>query len=259
MQCRRLAVLFKVVPDPERVFTVDPISHLPGVDLPPIPSLFDDNAVEAALAIKEATNCKVFVLCAGQANAEPMLRRTLAMGADEAFLIETDASWDSLGAARVLASALRELGEFDVVLCGREAADTAAGLVGPYVAQALGMPFLTLVNRIKVVDDRLEVHRPCDGGHDIFLCRPPVLLTISSEANTPRMPSVLKMMKVKNTPIQRLLLDPRTVAPLPGPAKADVSGRSTPSYTGQCRFIEGATAAETASGLLQALRAEKVI
>lgn len=259
MVCRKLAVLFKIVPDPEGVFKIDASSGLPGKELPQIPSIFDENAVEAAVKIKEATGGKLTVVCAGPASAEPMLRRTLAMGADEAILVEADASWDSLGAARVLAAALRELGGFDVVLCGREAADTGAGLVGPYVAQALGMSFLTLVNDIKLVDDGIEVRRPCDGGHDVFLCRPPILLTVTAEANRPRMPSVMKMLKVKNSPIGRLLVDPKTAAPLPGPANAQVLGRSTPSIVGQCTFVEGSTAAEKASGLLQALHAEKVI
>jgi len=259
MLCRKLAVLFKIVPDPEGVFKLNAGNDLPGKDLPQIPSIFDENAVEAGVIIKEATNCKVSVVCVGQAGAEPMLRRALAMGADEAILVEADAGWDSLGAARLLAAALRELGGFDVVLCGREAADTGAGLVGPYVAQALGMSFLTLVQDIKVVEGGLEVKRPCDGGHDVFICRPPILLTVAGEANRPRMPSVMKMLKVKNSPIRRLLLDPQALTPLPGPAKAQVLGRSTPSFVGQCNFIEGATAAEKAAALLQVLRAQRGI
>ena len=255
MVCRKLAVLFKIVPDPEGVFKMDANGGLPGKDLPQIPSVFDENAVEAAVLIKETTNCKVTVVCVGQPGAEPMLRRTLAMGADEAILIEADIGWDSLGAARVLAAALKQLGGFDVVLCGREAADTGAGLVGPYVAQALGMPFLTLAQDIKVVQAGLEVKRPCDGGHDVFVCRPPILLTVTAEANRPRMPSVMKMLKVKNIPIRRLAMDPQTAPALPGPAKAQVLARSTPSFVGQCEFLEGATAADKASALMEALRA----
>jgi len=255
--CQKLAVLFKVVPDPEGVFKIDASDGVPGKDLPQIPSVFDENAVEAGVLIKEATHCKVTVLCVGQAGAEPMLRRTLAMGADEAILIEADTAWDSLGAARLLAAALRQLGGFDVVLCGREAADTGSGLVGPYVAQALGMSFLTLAQDIKLVKDGLEVKRPCDNGHDVFICRPPVLLTVTAEANRARMPSVMKMLKVKNSPIRRLRLDPPP--PLPGPAKARVLGRSTPSFVGQCSFLGGASVAEKAAALAQALRAERGI
>lgn len=259
MDCQKLAVLFKVVPDPDGVFQIGEDQAPPGRDLPRVPSVFDENAVEAAVQIREATNCKVTVVCVGSADAEPLLRRCLAMGADEAVLVEGDVNWDSLGAARVLAAALKELGGFDVVLCGREAADTGAGLVGPYVAQALGMSFLTLAGAIAVDGDALKVRRVCDGGHDVFRCRPPVLLTVSGEANRPRMPSVLKVLQVKKMPVRRLQLDLQACPPLPGPAGAQVRSRSTPTLTGQCTFMDGATAAEKAAALIDALRAEKVL
>lgn len=256
MECRNLAVLFKVVPDPEGVFEMTAPDDVPGKSLPLVPSVFDENAMEAAIVIKEATQCRISVFCIGAPEAEPMLRRTLAMGADEAVLIEQDVGWDSLGAARVLAAALRASGPFDVVLCGREAADTGAGLVGPYVAQALGMSFLTLTTGIKVEDAGLRVRRNCDGGHDVFMCRPPVLLTVSGEANRPRMPSVIKVLQAKKIPIRRMEIDANAVPLLPGPAKAQIRSRATPSTTGQCSFLDGTTAADKATALLNALRAE---
>lgn len=256
MQCRNIAVLFKVVPDPEGLFEIAAPGDLPGRNLPQVPSIFDENAMEAAAQLKEATQCRVTVFCAGAASAEPMLRRALAMGADEAVLVEQDAGWDSLAAARVLTAALKAAGPFDVVLCGREAADTGAGLVGPYVAQALGMSFLTLVTAIEVGDDALRVRRNCDGGHDVFLCRPPVLLTVSGEANRPRMPSVIKVLQAKKVPIARHAADAAGPVALPGPAQARIAGRSTPSATGACTMLDGATPADKAAALIDALRAE---
>ena len=256
MICRKLAVLFKIVPDPEGVFMLDAADELPGRNLPRVPSVFDENAMEAAVQIKEATGCAITVFCVGPAEVEPMLRRTLAMGGDEAVLIEQDLGWDSLAAARVLAAALAESGGFDVVLCGREAADTGAGLVGPYVAQALGMSFLTLASDLRVADEGLEVHRICDGGYDVFVCRPPILLTVSGEANRPRMPSVLKVLQAKKIPVKRLRVDVQAAPPLPGPPQARIRSRATPAMVGQCTFIAGASAAEKAAGLLDALRAE---
>lgn len=259
MVCRQVAVLFKIVPDPEGVYRIADGDAWPGQDLPQVPSVFDENAVEAAVQLKEATQCKVVVFSVGPASCEPLLKRTLAMGADEAVLVESEAPWDSLAAARILAGALAARGGFDVVLCGREAADTGSGLVGPYVAQALGLPFLTLASEIKVQDGGLRVRRVCDGGYDVFLCRPPVLLTVAGDANRPRMPSVLKMLQVKKTPVQRLQLQPGQMPALPGPPKAVLGPRSTPTVVGQCQFIGGADAAAQADGLLQAMRAEGVL
>jgi len=256
MAIRNVAVLFKIVPDPEGIFTLADGAEFPGRDLPRVPSVFDENAMETAAQIKEATNCRITVFCIGPAAAEPMLRRTLAMGADEAVLIDQDIGWDSLAAARVLAAALKESGEFDVVLCGREAADTGAGLVGPYVAQALHMSFLTLASDIKFDDEGLRVRRICDGGSDEFICRPPVLLTVSGEANRPRMPSVIKVLQAKKIPIRRLQMEVSALPPLPGPVTAHVRSRLTPSTVGACSFIAGATAGDKAAALLDALRGE---
>lgn len=259
MWCREVAVLFKIVADPEGVFSVDG-GGLPGQNLPQVPSVFDENAVEAAVQIKEATQCKVTVFCVGAASAEPLLKRTLAMGADEVVLVEeAGTEWDSLGAARMLAAALAARGRYDLVLCGREAADTGSGLVGPYVAQALGMAFLTLASEITVHEQGVRVRRICDGGHDVFECRPPLLLTVSGDANRPRMPSVLKMLQVKKTPVHKLALQAAQLPPLPGPAQANILNRSTPTVVGQCSFIGGANAADKATALLRALRAEGVL
>lgn len=256
MVIRQVAVLFKVVPDPEGVYHAVPGGGPPGADLPRVPSVFDENAAEAAVRLKEAVGCRVTVFCVAPADAEPMLRRTLAMGADEAVLIEHDAGWDSLSAARLIAATLRDRGPYDLVLCGREAADTGAGLVGPYVAHALGMPFLTLATDIAVADGALLVKRPCEGGHDTFRCHPPLLLSVSGEANRPRMPSVIKVLQAKKAVVPRVRLDADAVPALPGPRAARLGGRTTPTSTGNCTTIGGANAAEQAAGLITALRGE---
>ncbi|MFO1282367.1 MAG: hypothetical protein U1F51_07830 [Burkholderiales bacterium] len=256
MAIRDVAVLFKVVPDPEGVFIAGGGDAALGRDLPQVPSVFDENAVEAAVQLKESTGCRVTVFCVGPADAEPMLRRTLAMGADEAVLIERDLHWDSLAAARALAAALSARPRFDLVLCGREAADTGAGLVGPYVAQMLGIGFLTLVTSLRSDGDTLVVERVCDGGHDVFRCQPPLLLTITGEANRPRMPSVIKVLQAKKATIARAGVDPDTVPAAPGPRSARLGERTTPTTTGRCSFLEGANASDQALALVDALRRE---
>jgi len=182
----------------------------------------------------------------------------MAIGADEAVLIEdAERAWDSLAAASILAAAVRRLGGFDVILCGREAADTGSGVVGPYVAQMLGMPFLTLVTGIEVSDGVLRVRRMCEGGEDIFSCTPPVLLTLSSEANRPRYPSVMKVMAAKKKPVQRWKsseLD--AAAPT---ASATLLGRYTAAAPGNCEIVSGDTPDARAAGLVSRLREKRVI
>ena len=255
LKCQRIAVLFKVVPDPDGVYTVDAQGTVDSSKLTQVPSVFDENAVEAAVLIKEATQCRITVFCVGTEAAEPLVKRTLAMGADEAVLVKSGTGCDSLAAARLLTEALRASGPFDVILCGREAADTGSGLVGPYVAQALGMPFLTLASEIVPDGDALRVKRPCDGGVDMFRCHPPVLLTVTGEANRPRMPSVLKILQAKKIPVKTMAVDVAAAQPCwSGPAEAVIRARMAPSMSGKCTLIGGDSAAEKAAGLIAALQ-----
>jgi electron transfer flavoprotein alpha/beta subunit len=103
------------------------------------------------------------------------------------------------------------------------------------------------------------VKRPCDGGNDVLDCTLPILLTVAGEANRPRMPSVLKMLKVKSTPIRRVNVDLTTAPALPGPQQPQLKSRTTPTVSRQCRFLEGATPAEQAAALVAALRHERAI
>ncbi len=253
-----IAVLIKEVPDPEGVFSLDGDGRVRTADLPQVPSLFDENAVEAAVQIKEQCGGKIVALCCGPAAADRTVRYAMAMGADEGILIEdTDRAWDSLGAASLLAASVKRLGGFDLILCGREAADTGSGLVGPYVAQMIGIPFLTLVTSIEASEGAFRVRRLWEGGEDVFNCTPPLLLTICSETNTPRYPSFMKVLEAKKRPLHRWKPDELAAsASLPAP---HLLGRSPSAPPGNCDFIDGDSADAQARGLLSRLRERKVI
>lgn len=251
-------MLIKEVPDPDGVFSLDADGRVQTANLAQVPSLFDENAAEAAVRLKEQCGGRVVALCCGPSEAERTVRYAMAIGADESVLIEdADRAWDSLAAASILAAAVRRLGGFDLILCGREAADTGSGMVGPYVAQMLGMPFLTLVTDIEAADGALRVRRMCEGGEDVFSCTPPLLLTVSSEANTPRYPSVMKVLAAKKKPVQRWKASELAAqAPVPS---ATLLGRYTSAAPGNCDFISGDTADALAGGLLSRLREKRVI
>ena len=250
--------MIKEVPDPDGVFSLDADGRVQTAHLAQVPSLFDENAAEAAAQLKEQSGGRIVALCCGPAEAERTVRYAMAMGADEGVLIEdADRAWDSLGAASLLAAAVKRLGGFDVILCGREAADTGSGIVGPYVAQMLGMPFLTLVTSIEAGKGVLRVRRMCEGGEDVFSCTPPVLLTVSSEANSPRYPSVMKVLAAKKKPVQRWKANELTAAE-PVPASS-LLGRYTSAAPGNCDIVSGDTAAALAGELLSRLREKRVI
>jgi electron transfer flavoprotein alpha/beta subunit len=253
-----IAVLIKEVPDPEGAFSFDADGRAQVAHLPHVPSLFDENAVEAAVELKEQCGGRVVALSCGPAEAERTVRYAMAMGADEGVLVEdTERGWDSMGAACVLAAAVRRLGSFDVILCGREAADTGSGLVGPYVAQMLGISFLTLVTSIEASEGALDVRRLWEGGEDRFTCIPPVLLTVCAETNTPRYPSVLKVLAAKKRPLHRWNVDELAAAIPASPAR--LLGRCPAAAPGNCDFISGESGETLAGELLSRLREKKVV
>ena len=131
-----IVVTVKQVPDPDippSHFKVDEANNrvIPPSGVAPVMNGYDANALEAALRLKEVHGGEVTVLSLGAAEARDTLKRALAMGATKAVLLSDPAfdGLDSLTTARVLAAAITKIGEFDLVLCGRQASDTDAGQV----------------------------------------------------------------------------------------------------------------------------------
>ena len=119
-------VCVKEIPDPETpaaAFSIDPVAMraVPAKDMPPVISPFDEQAVEAALRLKDSLGGKVTVLSMGAPSAEKVLKHTLSMGADEAFLLSDGAfeNPDSTSTAYALAQAIKKVGEYDLIFCGR--------------------------------------------------------------------------------------------------------------------------------------------
>ena len=126
-----IAVLAKQVVDPEMpmaAFRIDADAKavVPPPNIPPVVNGFDENAVEAALQIKDAQEAAVTVISTGTAFALDVMKKPLSMGADELVLLQDDAfsnSIDSFFTAQLLAAAIRKLGGFDLIICGRQASD----------------------------------------------------------------------------------------------------------------------------------------
>lgn len=193
----------------------------PG-DLVDMMNPFDEAALEEALRIKDALpDTEVTVLSLGGPSAETGLRRSLAMGADRAAHIFCDdpAGMDSWATARALAAALRRE-RSPLILCGSEAIDDNAGLVGPYVAECLGVPHVAHVVKMALLDGTIRVQRRLDRGDRALIeCSAPALLTVERDINVARMSTMLAMMKARKTAIETLTLDDLSPAEsLLGPA-----------------------------------------
>ncbi|MCF8719160.1 electron transfer flavoprotein subunit beta/FixA family protein [Nitrospina gracilis] len=173
--------------------------------LPRVLNPYDEFAVEEAVRIKEADGeSTVTLISMGPENFKDTLRKGLAMGADKAVHLLDPAfeGLDSLGVAQVLAAGIRTL-DHDLILCGRQAVDDDMAQVGPSLAVLLGLPFVSVITRLNIADDRksAEVTRQIEGGSEIIETPLPAVLTCQKGLNEPRLPSLKGIMAAKKKEI----------------------------------------------------------
>lgn len=192
-----IIVCIKQVYDPEAplsLFRLDPDgkSLIPPPGTPPVLSPFDENALEVALRIKEEQGARVIAVSMGYKLAKPVLKKALAAGADDLILLD-DVLFDGLdsyGTSRVLEKAIKKIGNADLVFCGRQAADTDAGQVGPTLAECLGIPAITLARKVKLLPEGVRVERLLPDGYEVVEGSLPLLITVSQEVGELRFPPV---------------------------------------------------------------------
>lgn len=265
-----IAVCIKYIPDPEAAFSMFSIDEqakkvIPASGLKHVVSPFDEQAIEAALRVREAhTGARITVITLGSEASRNALKHGLAMGADDAVLLADTAFDDGDGytTALTLAAALKKLGAIDLVLAGRQAADGDAGIVGAGLGELLNLPVLTFAKDIALNGNAVRVERALDDGTEIVEADLPAVVTVSNEIGAPRAPSLRETMRAARKPVAvwksaDLGLDAAQV----GAAGARTARERVfaPSKAVQCEFIEAATPEEQGMRLAQRLRAAKVI
>ena len=195
-------VLVKQVPDTQRI-TGQVMNDDGTVNRAALPAIFnpeDLNALEMALQIRDRFGGHVTVITMGLPAAAKVLRDALYRGADEAILV-TDrrcAASDTLATSYILSCAVGKL-DYDLVLCGRQAIDGDTAQVGPQMAEKLGITQVTYVEALESLEDRtITARRNLGNGWQQVRTRLPVLLTVTGEANAPRVGAARRMMKYKN-------------------------------------------------------------
>jgi len=195
-------VLAKQVPDTKAV-TGKAMNEDGTVNRMALPAIFnpeDLNALELALAIRERHGGTVTVITMGLPKASDILRESLYRGADRVILI-TDvraAASDTLATSYILSCAVRKLGNYDIVLCGRQAIDGDTAQVGPQMAEKLGIAQITYVEElIELQKNKITAQRSVGNGWEKVQAKLPVLLTVMDTANEPRPVGVKRMMKYK--------------------------------------------------------------
>ena len=194
-------VLIKQVPDTKRI-TGEAMNDDGTVNRSALPAIFnpeDLNALELALQIKDKFGGKITVITMGLPPAAAILRDSLFRGADEAILI-TDrrcAASDTLATSYILSCAVKKV-DCDIVLCGRQAIDGDTAQVGPQLAEKLGIPQITYVEELIELNGKsITARRNIGAGWQQVKTSLPALLTVTGDANEPRVAAAKKMMKYK--------------------------------------------------------------
>jgi electron transfer flavoprotein beta subunit len=203
-----IVVLVKQVPDSEALVQVKADEMAVEVEDRYTLNFFDSLAVEEALRIKEQVGSgTVTVITLGTQKSLEALRTGIAMGADEAILLEDPAltGGDEYATAKALAAAVKGM-QWDLILCGKEAFDDSSGIVGPLVAEHLGIPHITTVVKVDLSPEEraIIVEREIEGGKEVVKAPLPVLLTAQKGLNEPRVPPVTGVMKAMRTEIKKL-------------------------------------------------------
>lgn len=169
---------------------------------------YDEYAVEEAILQRDAHGGKVVVVSVGGEDAEKQLRTALAMGADEAVLIEDEdvGNGDASTTSRILAEYLKDK-EPDLILAGNMAIDGGSGQVGPLVAELLGINAVTTITDLVIEGGNANITRDVEGNSEIIEIPLPVLVTCQQGLNEPRYPSLPGIMKAKKKSLETLELD----------------------------------------------------
>ena len=261
----------KQILDPEIATTVFRVNEekkevvpIPGMS--PVISPFDAQAVEAGMRLKDTDpeNIKLTVISMGGESARVILKQGLAMGADEAVLLSDPAfeGADSVSTARTLTEAIKKLGDVDLVITGRQAADGDVGVVGLGIAELLGMPAVTFVRDLKLESGALTVERTLEDGFETVQTSLPAVITIAHELGKPRYTSLRETMKAARKPTQVWKADDLGVdAANVGAAGARrvMERLFIPVNDIECEFIEAESPQAVAALLAQKLKAAELI
>ncbi len=265
-----IVVCVKQVPNPEipmGKFKIDAgaLKVIPPEGIPPVINPFDEQAVEVALRIKEKNpGSKITVITVGAGSAADILKHSLSMGADEAIFISDPIfeGSDAFGTAHILSKAVQKLGNVDLILCGRQAADWDVGQVGTLLSEALGIPLITIARKVEVVGGKLSVERALIDGYEVLEAPMPALVTISNEVGLPRLPTGMGIImaarkKVATWKAQDMGIDAAKVGK--NAARSEMVKLYVPVREAKCEVFQADTVAEAAAKMAARLREAKVI
>jgi electron transfer flavoprotein beta subunit len=259
---KRIIVCLKQAVDVSQL-KVDPATrHMITASAPRKISDFDKNALEEAIKIKEKlTDVEIFTLTVSSEDARAVLREALAMGADKAYFVSDPnvQDVDTWGTAFILAEAIKKIGQCDLILCGDSSLDSFSGLVGPRVAELLNLPQITSVRKLVVEGDTVTAERALEDAGETLKAKVPAVVTVTREINTPRIPSLMMIMKASKKEIVTWNLADLNIQKERISARIEVLDALAPKMERKKIMIAGESVQEVAEKLAQALIEEGVV
>ncbi len=232
--------------------------------IPRLMNAYDEQAIEAALRIRDTgVECIITAVSAGPDQGN-LLKHAASMGADEIVCLQADtSSMDSAAVAALLSGYVKRSGGGDLLLFGRQASDDDQGVVPALVAEALEISLVTIARDVSLTtrggSSVLRVTRVTPLGDEVVECDCPAVVTVSSELGQPRYPTAVRMMAARR--MQPVSITPEelslSVASLEPAVR--LARLFTPDVQGNCEFVDGATPAEKARGLIERLRTERLL
>jgi electron transfer flavoprotein beta subunit len=260
----KIIVCLKQVPDPEgpaSAFEVDSeTKKVTPVGIPPVINPFDENALEAALQLKDSSGGRVIAISLGAKLARPVLTKALSVGADDLILLEDEnfRDLDSYSTAYVLSKAIEKIGEYDLILAGRQAGDWDSGQTGLIIAEILQIPGINLARRVRVEDGKVVVEKLKRNGYEVVRALMPALITVSSEIGDLRKASLKDLITARKKPLT--VWDATDLEVYPQIlAQRKVYRLFAPSRERKCTLIEGQSSEEKGENLAIRLKEDKVI
>jgi electron transfer flavoprotein beta subunit len=260
----KIIVCIKQVPGTTQVKINPETNTLIREGADPIINPYDTYAIEEGIRIRERCGGTVTVLTMGPPQAEEALREAISLGGDDAVLLSDRAfaGADTWATSYTLAQGIKKIGDYDLIICGKQAIDGDTAQVGPGIAEFLDIPFVAYIRKLEEIKDGyMRVERLMDEGYEVIETRLPALITVVKEINEPRLPSLKGKMKAKKAEIPVWTMQDIAAAEdrvgLPG-SPTKVVKIFTPPPRGKGETLTGSTQ-EIAQKLVNHLRQSRVV
>lgn len=243
----KILVCISCVPDTTAKITfTDNNTEFNRSDVQFIINPYDEIALAKALELTEGGNGSVSVIHVGTADSEPVIRKALAIGADEAIRVDAPPR-DALFVSKQIASFV-EKEAFDFILCGRESSDFNGGQVAPMIAEWLGIPAVCIVKKLDLEEGGAVMERQTESGKEIVASRFPFVASCSEGLAEPKIANMRGIMSARNKPL-------RVVEAGDMPRYQHILSYDTPPGRGQVKLID----ADKPGELIDLLREAKVL